>query len=238
MSTPGAITDGVGLVVALPAEAHSLGVHGVHPGECKRWRHGWVAVSGIGPHNAIRAAERLLACGIGHLANWGVAGALDADLAPGDVLLPEQILYAPDAPGFATDADTRACLGMALSPRLRVRGGILWSAAQPVANAADKHALAARSGAVAVDMEAASIAAVAARANVPFVALKAICDPATRELPAGVVRALGASDGGFSWRMLSAILLGGPASWQAARALARDFARARHALATAATLAA
>jgi hypothetical protein len=87
-------------------------------------------------------------------------------------------------------------------------------------------------------MEAASVAAVAARAKLPFVALKAICDPAACELPARIVRALDVSAGGFSWRMVSAIALGGPATWHAARMLARDFTRARHALATAATLAA
>lgn len=224
--------------MALPAEARSIGVHGVHPGDCARWQHGWIAVSGAGPHHAQRAAERLLACGVGRLANWGVAGALDAGLAPGDVLLPDRILYAPDAPAFAADADALACIDHALAPYLHVRTGALWSADRPVASAADKQALAARSGALAVDMEAATVAAVAARADLPFIALKAICDPATRELPARIVRAMDAGSGGFSWRMLAAIMCGGPAAWRAARLLAQDFGRARRSLATAATLAA
>lgn len=228
----------IGLIVALPAEAHSIGVRGVRPGGCVRWRHGWMAVSGIGPHNAMRAAERVLACGVDRLANWGVAGALDAGLTPGDVLIPDRIRYAHDDPGFATDPDTRECLAMALCTRLRIRHGTLWSAVRPVATCADKQALAATSGAVAVDMEAAPIAAVAARAKVPFVALKAICDPVTRELPARMVRAMDGSDTGVSWSMLAAIALGGPGTWRAARSLARDFGRARHALATAAALAA
>ena len=76
-----ASTDGIGLVVALPAEAHSLGIRGMRVGECARWRGGWVAISGIGADNAARAAERLLAYGIDRLANWGVAGALDPALA-------------------------------------------------------------------------------------------------------------------------------------------------------------
>ena len=238
MSSPRDPIEGTGLVVALPAEARSIGVHGVRPGDCQRWRRGWIAVSGIGPHNAMRAAERLLACGVSQLASWGVAGALDSTLAPGDVLLPDRVLYADGDPGFTTDPDTRAWLGMALTQHLRVRTGALWSATRPLATPADKQALAARSGALAVDMEAASVAAVAARAKLPFVALKAICDPAACELPARIVRALDASAGGFSWRMVSAIVLGGPATWHAARLLARDFTRARHALATAAMLAA
>lgn len=224
--------------MALPAEAHSLGVHGIHPGDCRRWRHGWIAVAGVGPFHALRAAERLLACGVTQLASWGVAGALDPGLAPGDVLIPDRILYADGDAGFATNTDAVACLGMALGSHLRVRGGALWSSDHPIATAADKHALAARSGALAVDMEAAPVAAVAARAKLPFIALKAICDPATRELPASMLRAMDAASGGFSWRMVSAIVAGGPATWRAARLLARDFASARHALATAAALAA
>ncbi len=230
--------ESIGLVVALPAEARSIGVHGLHPGDCARWRHGWAAVSGIGPHNALRAAERLLACGVTHLANWGVAGALDANLAPGDVLVPDRIRYAQDDPGFATDVDACQRLVATLSPSLKVHRGTLWSAQEPVATLADKRALAERSGAVAVDMEAAPVAAVAARAKLPFVAVKSICDPATRELPAGIVHALDGTDGGLSLRMLSAIALGGPATWRAARSLSRDFARARHSLAAAARLAA
>lgn len=238
MSTPGDPTEGTGLVVALPTEAHSIGVHGMHPGDCARWRGGWIAVSGIGPHNAMRAAERLLTCGVARLANWGVAGALDATLAAGDVLIVDRIRYARDDPGFATDADASEQLAAALSAALHVRRGTLWSAAQPVATPSEKRALAERSGALAVDMEAAPVAAVALRAKLPFVAVKAICDPAARELPAGIVRALDGADEGWSLRMVAAIVFGGPATWQATYALTRDFRRARRSLATVAALAA
>lgn len=238
MPAPDESTERIGLVVALPAEAQSVGMSGMHPGECARWKLGWIAVSGIGPHNAMRAAERLLACGVARIANWGVAGALDTGLAPGDVLIPDRIRYSHDDPGFETDPDAREQMVNALSADLHVRTGTLWSAQRPIATQADKRALAERSGAVAVDMEAAPIAAVAARAHLPFVAVKAICDPASRELPAGVVRALDGAESGLSLRMLSAIAFGGPATWRAARTLARDFARARQSLAAAARLAA
>ena len=237
MSAP-ANPDGVGLIIALPAEAHSIGVRGLGIGECTRWRDGWVAVSGMGPHNAMRAAERLLACGVARLANWGVAGALASDLVSGDVLIPDRICYMRDDPGFATDPGLAEQLTELLSASLRVRRGILWSTSQPVATTADKQALATRSHALAVDMEAAPIAAVAARAKLPFVAMKAICDPVDRELPAGMAGALEGADRGWSLRMVSAIALGGPTTWRAARALSRDFRRARRSLATAAALAA
>jgi adenosylhomocysteine nucleosidase len=231
-------TDRNGLIVALPAEARSLGVRGVRPGECARWQHGWLAVSGIGPHNAMRAAERLLECGIDRLANWGVAGALDGELAPGDIVVPDRIRHAPDDPGFATDAIARERIVSACSGSLTVRQGALWSAPEPLASQADKRAVAAQSGAIAVDMEAASIAAVATRAGLPFVVVKAICDPLDRELPRRIMRALDGGSAGPSLRMLSAIAFGGPPVWSAARSLSQDFSRARRALTSAARLAA
>lgn len=229
--------EGVGLVIALPAEAHGIGIRGIGIGDCARWRGGWVAVSGMGPHNAMRAAERLLACGVARLANWGVAGALSPDLVSGDVLIPDRVRYTLGDQGFATDADANERLAATLVAALHVRRGALWSTSQPVATPSEKQALAERSGALAVDMEAAPIAAVAARAKLPFVAVKAICDPATRELPADIVHALDGSDQGWSLRMLSAIALGGPSTWHAAYALSLDFRRARRSLATAAALA-
>lgn len=238
MATPIEQPDCIGLVVALPVEARSVGVQGVRSGGCARWQHGWVAVSGIGPHNATRAAERLLACGVNQLANWGVAGALDDSLKPGDILIPDRIRYAPDDPGFATDPVARERIVSACSKALTVRRGALWSAPEPIANQADKRALAESSGAIAVDMEAASIAAVAARANLPFVAVKAICDPLGRELPQRIMHALEGSDEGLSWRMLTAIAFGGPSTWSAVRCLSQDFAHARRALTSAARLAA
>lgn len=229
--------DCIGLVVALPAEARSVGVRRVRPGDCARWQYGWVAVSGIGPHNAMRAAEGLLACGVNRLANWGVAGALDDSLAPGDIVVPERIRHDPDDPGFATDPVASRRIVAACSATLTVRTGALWSSPEPVASQAGKRELAARSGAIAVDMEAAAIAAVATRAGLPFVVVKAICDPLGRELPRRIMRAL---DGGGapSWRMLSAIAFGGPPVWSAVRSLSQDFSQARRALASAARLAA
>lgn len=232
-----ASTECVGVVVALAAEARSLGAYGMHAGDCQRWRNGWLTVAGVGPHCAMRATERLLACGVTSLENWGVAGALDARLAPGDIVIPERIRCTDDdVRDFVPDTTTSANLAQRLAGTLPVHRGVLWSAAHAVATVADKRALATRTGAGAVDMEAASVAAVAARAHLPFVALKAICDPATRELPPRIVRALDGGGVSAGMLMLAAIVGGGPATWRAARALAHDFARARRALATAARL--
>lgn len=231
MSARANCTEGLGVVVALPAEARSLGARRVRAGGCVRWRQGWLAVAGIGRHNALRATERLLACGVGALASVGVAGAIDARLAPGDLLIAARVRFRDDdARGFPTDTEASARLARRLGADLPVYHGTLWSAAQACASSADKRALAERCGALAVDQEAAAVAAVAQRAQLPFLAIKAICDPVAREIPPPILRALDGS-GGFSFALLAAIVGGGPASWRAARRLARDFASARQTLA-------
>jgi len=58
------------------------------------------------------------------------------------------------------------------------------SAAIAIAAAATaKAALHARSGAVAVDLEARSVAGAASRAGLPFLVIRAIADPAEHDLP-------------------------------------------------------
>lgn len=227
----------VGVVIALPAEARSVGARGMRVGECKRWHDGWVALSGIGPHNAMRAAAQLVSRDVTVLANWGVAGALDPNLEPGDIVVPDCILYSMDDTGYVPDAGIAERLASILGGRLRVRRGILWSTYEAIAGGDAKRELAARSHALAIDMEAAPVAAVAQRHALPFVAVKAICDTADHDLPHGIADTLKQSDSGMSARMLGAIALGGPRAWNATRKLASDFARARRALTTAARLA-
>jgi adenosylhomocysteine nucleosidase len=237
MSTGPDRTGNVGLVIALPAEARSIGVRGIHAGQCKRWRGGWVAVSGIGPHNAMHAANQLVMQGVAQLANWGVAGALDANLMPGDIVIPDRILYSTGDHGYEPDMDACQRLATALSGKLKVSRGALWSTHEAIATGEAKRELAARSHALAIDMEAAPVAAVAQRHSLPFIAVKAICDTAGQDLPGGIADTLGQSDSGMSLRMLGAITLAGPNAWRATGKLAGHFAQARHALAIAARLA-
>ena len=100
---------------------------------------------------------------------------------------------------------------------------MLWSAQRPLASVADKRELAERTGARAVDMEAASVAAIALHTGLPFVAVKAICDPASRELPASIVRRSTEPPPDSRCACLSAIAFGGPAAWRATRVAGAGF---------------
>lgn len=227
---------GGGLVIALAAEARSIGVRRLRAGECQRWRDGWVAISGIGPHGAMRAAEQLVERGVVQLASWGVAGALDPDLAPGDIVIPDRILHAMDGVGYPADPALGKQLATTLATRFRVRRGPLWSTHVAVATRGDKRDLAERSHAIAVDMESAPVAAVAQRASLPFIAVKAICDTAARDVPRAIADTLQHGNGGIPPRMLAAIVFGGPGAWRATTRLGRDFAQARRTLAIASRL--
>ena len=82
---------------------------------------------------------------------------------------------------MATDPNWRAeWAAAAAAARLHTAGGGLLDSAQAVTSIADKRILYEASSAVAVDMESYAVAGVAAGAGVPFVAARAIADPAGR----------------------------------------------------------
>lgn len=153
-------------------------------------RAGWrVVEAGIGAARATEAATRLLESGCRRLLVWGTAGALVASLRPGTLLLPATVI-APDASRYDADGAWRDQLREHLPRDIALAEGALATQARPIATRAEKEACARRTGAVAVDMEAAPVAALAARHGVPFVALRAIADPLELEIPPLVLGAL------------------------------------------------
>jgi len=215
-----------GIVVALRDEARCLGCALVAEDgvvECADGSR--IGLSGMGAARAAAMAQRLLAGGADSLLSWGTCGALSVALNPGDLLLPEMVLDVAGA-RYAVDASWRSALLARLPAAV---GGTLLSVPQALAAPAAKTAARARWMADAVDMESAAVAAVAARAGVPFVALRAVVDGASRRLPAA---ALAAVDSIGRPRLLA--LLGGlarsPAELPALLALGRDFSVAQRTL--------
>lgn len=175
----------LGIVVALQAEAGALTHRAVHPNRVVPLSDGaslWL--SGMGPDAAGRAAQALADAGVQALATFGVAGALDANLRSGMLLCPHSVL---DEQGHAYPADRawrdrlQRCLTHAGLPAWF--DGALLSLPEPLRTAAAKTAAHARYGVIAVDMESAAVAAVAASCNLPFVMLRAIIDERDDTLP-------------------------------------------------------
>jgi adenosylhomocysteine nucleosidase len=79
----------------------------------------------------------------------------------------------------------------ALSSRTAAIEGDILGAEAIIANASEKWALYKRTGALAVDLESLVVARTAEAAGLPFIALRAIADPGTRNLPAAALVPLG-----------------------------------------------
>ncbi|APX86109.1 phosphorylase [Methylorubrum extorquens] len=174
----GAVTGGAILAVAgLAREARIAAGPGVE-----------TIQAGGNPERLRAALDRRSPGDLRAVVSFGIAGGLDPALRPGDIVI-----------GTHLDADQRFPadpeLARRLSERLtgapdRVVAGGLVGSAVAVMTVADKAALHARTGALAVDMESHVAAAYAARHALPFAAIRVVCDPAGRALPAFAASAL------------------------------------------------
>lgn len=137
-----------------------------------------VACAGAG---AEAAARVLVAAGATRLLSFGLAGGLAPNLQPGTLVLATEIRMADQC--WPTDGPWRHAVarpGMVLAPLLTVPA--------PLSTPDQKATAHAASGAAAVDMESGAVAKVAAGAGLPFLALRAIADPAGRSLPQATLR--------------------------------------------------
>ncbi len=198
----------LGLVVGLRAEARIAR------------RYGRAAVGGGSAEGALEAAHRLAASGVCGLVSFGLAGGLDPRLAPGSVAVPELILY-PRGIARAHPALAARFGGF--------RGGPHLAAREVVTSAAGKAGLFARTEACSVDLETEAVIEAANAHSLPFLVVRAICDPAHRDLPKAALLALD-QRGAIGLGRVIASLLRAPGQLPALLALARDAAAARAAL--------
>lgn len=135
-----------------------------------------IIVSGADPE---RLAALLAAQGedVTAVLSFGIAGALDPELQPGDLVAATRIRATTGA--WPADIAWAARLARATAARM----GVLAGANAAAADAGAKKALRAMTGALAVDMESQLAAAHAARLGLPFAALRAVADTATETLP-------------------------------------------------------
>jgi adenosylhomocysteine nucleosidase len=199
----------IGVVVGLRAEARIAR------------RLGWpVAVGGGTPGGADRAARALIADGARALVSFGLAGGLSSALRPGDVLVPEAVLVE----GVQVSCDTALAAQLGGMTPHRLLAGIAIAA-----TAVDKDRLWRTTGAHAIDLESGAVARVAMAEKLPFAVLRAICDPAERNLPPAARLALDQAGVIGVWRVLFATVRQ-PGQIFGLLALAADAAAARRAL--------
>lgn len=150
-----------------------------------------IETTGAGPAAAAAGAGRLLARGATVLVSWGTAGALGG-AAPGDIVLPRKVR---DESGrdYEVDAGLAERLVLAFDNIAPIHRGTVASVATPVASVDQKEALARTSGALAVDMESAAIAQVAADAGLPLVVVRVVIDRSDRSVPAAAIAGMDGS---------------------------------------------
>jgi adenosylhomocysteine nucleosidase len=194
-----------------------------------------VVCSGGHPGRTAAALAPAMAAGARGLISLGIAGGLAPQLRPGTIVV-AQAVVAADGTRYATDQDwtsaLRACTGAV--------AGDVFGGEAIVATAAEKAALHARTGALAVDLESLVVARAARRAQLPYVVLRAIADPASRNLPQAALIPLSPDGTPHLLRVLLSILtkphqIAGLIrtardTQYALRALSRSLAAARSAL--------
>ena len=160
----------LGIVTGLPAEARAARGGGNIRVLC----------SEASPARAGAHARTLAAWGAEGLASFGVAGGLDPRLPAGAVVVATWIV-APGGAALPVDAEWADRFAAALPPGFPVVRAPVAGTDRPVADARAKAALAESTGAAALDMESHAVARAAA--GLPVVAIRAIADPAGRDLP-------------------------------------------------------
>jgi adenosylhomocysteine nucleosidase len=219
----------VGLVVALPGELRTLTKERIKTGRWLRLNENTLTcLSGVGPGKAAAAASGLIEQGCNALVSWGCAAAISAELKAGDLIVPERVLSATGE-AFETDCEWRSDVLERLADRKGVHAGAITEARTLVATAADKRSLRNQTGAVALDMESAAIARIAARQNIPFMTIRAVADPACMDLPKPVAIALN-PDGDVRLALLLALTACNPGSIPGLVRLGLCFRAAQHRL--------
>ncbi len=172
------------------------------------------------PFGAEIAAEKLVARGATALLSFGLAGGLDPALKPGDIVVPTAVIE------HGVVAHTDPALSTLIGGWF---GGFLFAAERIVADPQAKRRLRANTGASAVDLESGAVARVAARHEIPFAVLRAICDHANRTLPPAALIALNAKGTVGLGAVLGSVMRH-PSQIGGMFAVGRDAAAARRAL--------
>jgi adenosylhomocysteine nucleosidase len=154
------------------------------------------------------------------LVSFGLAGGLDPFLRPGAVIVAADVL--DDGERLSADRVLAARFGA-------MTGHTVLAGSTVVANATEKQALFAATGAHVVDLESGVVARIARSHGLPFAVVRAVCDPAGQDLPPAALVALGPGGNIGLMRLLQSVL-SRPSQIYGLLALARDAARARRAL--------
>lgn len=144
-----------------------------------------IVEAGMGPARATRATHALLDA---HQPRWivstGFAGALNTDLKRGHIVVANEIVGLNGEP-------LQIDLGMASDPASGLHVGRTLTVDKMIRTTEEKRALAAQTGAIAVDMETLAVATVCRQTKTRFMAVRAISDDLSADLPPEILSLVG-----------------------------------------------
>ena len=157
-------------------------------------RAGFAAVIGE-PGEAVARANILV--------SFGIAGGLLPELKPGSLVVSTEVVS--EGGCWRGGEGWRGRIAEFAREAGAVKGPVLGTRAV-LATRADKGRARAQTGAIAVDLESAAVAAAANAAGIPFLVLRAVADSAGRELPPAALIALRADGTPDLARVLASVL--------------------------------
>lgn len=195
----------IGIVCGLKSEVAAVeaSVGSSHIGDVK------IGVSGANASRARNVAQKFADENVKALLSVGVSGALDPQLCAGDLLVTTTVLEDTGSAWAPVELAARAAMLSTMGEIGDVSGGAIGDAAplrsvqygvsilgsdDIIQTPAQKKILFQKTQAIAVDMESHAVARVAAAHDIPFLAVRAIADPADRALPSTAMNAV-APDG-------------------------------------------
>ena len=181
----------IGFVTGLIAEARWLAGSGF-----------MVRVGGGTPAGARQAAQGLVEAGAQALVSFGLAGGLEPGLKPGSIVVPKAVLIGPES--YFCDSLLSTFLG-GMTHETILAGEKIAATVQ------DKRLIFQAGRPVAVDLESGAVAEVSTQNNLPFAVLRAVADPAERDLPPAALAAL-RDDGSLDLLKIARSIAGRP--WQ------------------------
>jgi adenosylhomocysteine nucleosidase len=192
----------LGIVVSLPQELKRLTRQPIPMGT---WRaitdSTLVALSGIGAERAHKAGTVLVSHGAKALLSWGCAAALNDRISPGCLIIPERIIGA-SGETYRVNSDWHRRLYKAVERKHPVCTEALVESDAVIKTGTEKQALAKRTQAVATDMESAALARLAQEHGIPFMALRAIVDTVSTDIPENVLKSLDLHGNISTWKLL------------------------------------
>ena len=219
----------VGIVVAMRIEARCLTNRSLPIGEIiNLGNNSKICLCGMGGNAARKAAIKLQEEGATSLISFGVSGALDSKLRPGDLVLPQSVYNERLLPvSLAWRDRVQKCL----PSNLRVIGGKLATSKKVLTSLNEKCDFAKITGASAVDLESGAIAEVAEDSDIPFLAIRVISDPIEFSPPLALLDAVN-PDGSANLSQIISLLLQRSVTLSTLLRLGRDVRTARATLAT------